>query len=158
MHCSGTTLMMALLAWLLLPTAAGAAEPNFTIRLLSGSELKADKAWVQGDYLVYQRYGATGSVRMVDVAGLIDRELEEKAAHCRANLADAQTRLNAINQRARDLREQSPTPGERNEITRAEGILTRKAMETALHECGPALEKLDRNKRMFDEAREKVRR
>jgi sRNA-binding protein len=156
--CCRAALMRVLLAGLFLSGVAGAAEPNYTIRLLSGSELKADNAWVQGDYLVYQRYGSTGSVRMVDVAGLIDRELEEKAAHCRANLADAKARVNVINKSARDLREQSPSAGERGEITRAEGALTKKAMETALRECGPALEKLDRNSRMFDEAREKARR
>ena len=150
-----------IVAWafiLLVPLAAWPAEPDFRIRLLSGSELKADKAWVQGDRLVYERYGITTSVRMVDVEILIDRELEERVAECRGSLVDAQANIKAIEQTGKQLRERSSSPEERAGIDRAETALTQRERAKGVYGCGPALEKHDQNKRMFNEAREKARR
>lgn len=156
--CRRNSLILGLLFTACAPLAASPAEPNFTIRLLSGSDLKADKAWVEGDRLVYERYGSTGSVPMVNVHALIDRELEEMVAECRAGLQDAQANIKAIEQTGKQLRERSASPEERSAIDRAQSALTQKQRERGIYGCGPGLEKLDRNKRMFDEAREKAKR
>ena len=96
--CRDYFVILGLLITLCLPITARPAEPNFKIMLLSGSELKADRAWVEGDRLVYERYGSTASVPMVNVAALIDQELEEKAAQCMAGLQDADANIRAIGQ------------------------------------------------------------
>lgn len=135
---------------------AGAGEPNFKIRLLSGSELKADKAWVQGDRLVYERYGYTGSVLMVDVEGLIDRELEELAAACVVRLKEARVNVGELDRAAGQLRAESGSQEERRAISRLAEALSQRELDDALGRCLPALQKLDRNKRMFEEARERA--
>ena len=90
---SRSSLMLGLLLILCFPPVGGAAEPNLRIRLLTGSEIRADRAWVQGDRLVYERYGTTGTVRMVDVRTLIDQELDILVAACLSRLKDSRTNL-----------------------------------------------------------------
>ncbi len=151
-------LPFGLLLVVALPVAAAPAEPNFTIMLLNGSEVKADRAWVQGDLVIYERYGTTASVRMVDVKTLMDRELEEKAGACLAGVRDAQANIRATREAAKELRGESGSALERSTISRAESTLIRQQEDTARFGCAPALEKLERNNRMFDEAREKAKR
>jgi len=107
------SLILGLFPILCFPPGGGAAEPNIKIRLLTGSEIRADRAWVQGDRLLYERYGTTGTVRMVDVAGLIDRELEVLVAACVARMKDAQVNLAALDRAAKARQDQSATPEER---------------------------------------------
>jgi hypothetical protein len=152
------SLILGLFLIICFPAVGGAAEPNLKIRLLTGSEIRADKAWVQGDRLVYERYGTTGSVRMVDVAGLIDRELEVLVAACLGRLRDAQTNLEALDRAARAHQDRSTSAEERAAIASVARSLGQQELGVALGTCTPALEKYDRNKRMFDEAREKAKR
>ena len=152
------SLILGLFPILCFPPVGGAAEPNIKIRLLTGSEIRADRAWVQGDRLLYERYGTTGTVRMVDVAGLIDRELEVLVAACVARMKDAQVNLAALDRAAKARQDQSATPEERAAIGNVARSLGRQELGVALGTCTPAFEKYDQNKRMFDEAREKARR
>ena len=155
---SRSSLMLGLLLILCFPPVGGAAEPNLRIRLLTGSEIRADRAWVQGDRLVYERYGTTGTVRMVDVRTLIDQELDILVAACLSRLKDSRTNLEALDRAARARQDQSTSAEERAAVANAARSLGQQELGVALGTCTPALEKYDRNRQMFEEAREKAKR
>jgi hypothetical protein len=61
-----------------------AEEPPFTIRMMSGSSIAADKTWVDGERLFYERRGFPGNVRLVDVSWVTDPATEAARGKCGA--------------------------------------------------------------------------
>ena len=145
------------------PTASRAVPPPkpnespLLIRLFSGSEIVADKIWVQGDRVLYERAGFRGSVRAVDVLALIDRDLELKLAACRWRFHEAEARIGATQEAAKELRRESYTPQERSAISEAEQRIIRLEAAQAKQVCDQALAKWGQNMRRLEEAQKRTK-
>ncbi len=134
------------------------SEAPLLIRLFSGSEIVADKIWVQGDRVVYERDGFKGSVRAVDVLALIDRDLELKLTACRWRFQEAEVRIGATQEAAKELRRESYTPRERAAISEAEQRIIRMEAAQARQVCDQALAKWGQNMRLLEEAQKRSKR
>ena len=132
-----------------LPEAGGSPVH---IRLFSGSEIVADRVWVQGDRVVYERAGYKGSVRAVDVLALIDWELGALIGACRQRFREAEAYITATQQAAQQLRQESYTPRERGAISEAEAQIIRLEAAQARRVCDQALVKWAQNMRMLEQA------
>jgi len=134
------------------------SEAPLLIRLFSGSEIVADKVFVQGDRVVYERAGFRGTVRAVDVLALIDRDLELKLAACRWRFQEAEARIGATQEAAKELRRESYTPRERAAISEAEQRIIRLEAAQAKQVCDQALAKWGQNMRLLEEAQKRTKR
>jgi S1-C subfamily serine protease len=133
-------------------------EPLLLIRMFNGSEIVAEKVWAQGDRVIYERAGFRGSVRAVDVLALIDRDLEIKLAACRVRFQEAEAKIGATQQAAKELRRESYTPQERAAISATEERIIRSEAGQAKRVCDQALAKWGRNMRMLEEAQKRSKR
>ncbi len=106
---------------------------------------------------MYERYGTTGSVRMVDVFILVDRELEEKIASCVAQYREAEVNIRTADQTAKGLRSRSPSAKEQAAVNEAARGAIEAEVRMVQESCSAALVKLQQNKRMFNEARERAK-
>jgi hypothetical protein len=134
------------------------SEPALIIRLLNGSEIVADKIWVQGDRVVYERRGFKGSVRAVDVYALIDEDLQIRLAACRQRFHEAEVNIEATQQAGKELRREGYTARERAAIADAENWLIRQEVAKARQVCDQALAKWGQNMRMLEDAQKRSER
>ncbi len=59
-----------------IPFRVEAVEGRFTIRTRSLSYIEADRVWICGESVCYERRGLQGQLRLTDVDDIMDREYE----------------------------------------------------------------------------------
>jgi hypothetical protein len=132
------------------------AAPNYRIELKNGSEIVADRAWFQDEWLFYERSGFQNKVRIVDVDVLADQELDTKLAVCRSRFREADARIGATAEAARKLLRESGSRYEAALINEAAKELMSMEVNEARRMCDQVVVKWAENKRQLEEAAKKA--
>jgi hypothetical protein len=127
-------------------------EPPFQVQLKSGSRIAADKAWVENEWVVYERRGYRNKVRATDVQLIMDLDLERQLAACRAKFDEAKYRVGKTTEVARQLESESESTYERRAIRREAERLIRMEVGEARGVCDRFLVKWDESRRLLDRA------
>jgi hypothetical protein len=134
------------------PTEAQRTRPSIRIRLKNGSEIAADRAWFQDEWLFYERSGFQDKVRIANIDVLTDEELEARVGACLGRFREAEVRIGATAEAARQLRKDSFSPYERALINETASRIIAMEEWEARRVCDQALAKWAANKRQLEEA------
>ncbi len=147
---------LCIVALLGLAGQAGAADAQFRIQLRSGNEVLADKATIQDDRLVYERYGTQGTIRLADVQQIVDKELEGKMGLCRAQARESAARIQGASAAANQLHQGTWTREGHAAIDDAKLRVQAEAWAEAQRACNEASAKMGRNQAAIEAARKKA--
>jgi len=135
---------------------AGAADAQFRIQLRSGNEVLADKASIQDDRLMYERYGTQGTLRLTDVSQIVDKELEAKMGLCRAQARESAARIQGASAAAEQMHQGTWTREGHAAIDSAKLQVQAEAWAEAQRACNEASAKMGRNQAAIEAARKKA--
>jgi len=99
--------------------ATGPQDAEYQVHLKSGSRVVADSAWIEKEWVIYERRGHRNKVRAADVHMIMDVELERQLAACRNRFDQAKYRVGRTVEIAKQLESESVSVYEQHAIRRA---------------------------------------
>jgi hypothetical protein len=160
------TMLFSLILLLIIsrtPATAATREAAFVIHLLGGSEIQADRAWIDGSRVNYERRGFTGSIPAEQVRTIFSSELSEAAAAAcqmgpvKLNLNEAEQYMPGAEARAR---RSMPGASERAIANRSVEILFEERGHASFvpsKECAETFAKFSGLAHQLEEARRSAR-